>query len=123
MEPKISVTIGIPTYNRLHYLKQAVVSALAQTYPNIEILISQNPYRECGTREEIAKYCQGLAARHSRVRYHLQPHNLGQTPNFNWLADNASGDYVFLIGDDDRLLPNAIEILVSAFEPGTSVIF
>jgi glycosyltransferase involved in cell wall biosynthesis len=123
MEPKISVTIGIPTYNRLRYLKQAIASALTQTYLNIEILISQNPHRECGIREEIAKYCQGLAARYSRVRYHLQPHNLGQTPNFNWLADNASGDYVFLIGDDDRLLPNAVEILVSAFEPGVSVIF
>ena len=46
MEPKISVTIGIPTYNRLNYLKEAVSSALAQTYPNIEILISQNPHQE-----------------------------------------------------------------------------
>ncbi len=37
------VTVAIPTYSRLNYLKEAVTSALAQTYPNLEILISQDP--------------------------------------------------------------------------------
>jgi cellulose synthase/poly-beta-1,6-N-acetylglucosamine synthase-like glycosyltransferase len=41
MESKISGTIGIPTYNRLNYFKDAVSSALAQTYSNIEIWISR----------------------------------------------------------------------------------
>ena len=123
MKPKISVTIGIPTYNRLHYLKEAVASALAQTYTDIEILISQNPHHERSTRQEIAEYCESLAARYPRVRYQLQRDNLGQTSNFNWLVDNAKGDYVFLIGDDDRLLPNAVEILMNAFDPAVSVIF
>ena len=54
MKSKVSVTIGIPTYDRLHYLREAVASALAQTYPNIEILISQNPHRDRHIREEIA---------------------------------------------------------------------
>ncbi len=37
------VTIGIPTYNRGdRYLRQAVQSGLAQTYPNLEIVVSDN---------------------------------------------------------------------------------
>ena len=33
------VSILIPTYNRPHYFQLALKSALAQTYPNIEIII------------------------------------------------------------------------------------
>jgi glycosyltransferase involved in cell wall biosynthesis len=123
MESKISVTIGIPTYNRLHYLKEAVDSALAQNYPNIEILISQNPHRDRLIREEIAEYCQGIVSRHRRVRYELRPHNLGQTGNFQWLVANAHGDYIFLIGDDDHVAPNGIETLVSALGPDVVLAF
>ena len=123
MESKISVTIGIPTYNRLRYMKEAFASALAQTYPNIEVLISQNPHRERHIREEIAEYCQEFAGRDSRVRYQLRPRNLGQEENYQWIVDNARGDYVFLIGDDDRLLPNAVETLVSALAPDVAVAF
>jgi glycosyltransferase involved in cell wall biosynthesis len=123
MNSKISVTIGIPTYNRLGYLKEAVSSALAQTYPNIEILISQNPHSDCDVREEIADYCRSLAGVYPRVRYQLRPANLGPPENHRWVFENAGGDYVMLIGDDDRLLPNAMENLVNGIVPGASVIF
>ncbi len=123
MNSKISVTIGIPTYNRLHYLREAVVSAVAQTYPNIEILISQNPHQDRHIREEIAEYCQGVAARDTRIHYELRDHNLGQTGNFQWLVDNASGDYIFLIGDDDHVLLKAIETLASQITSDTVVSF
>jgi glycosyltransferase involved in cell wall biosynthesis len=123
MESKISVTIGIPTYNRLRYMKEASASALAQTYPNIEVLISHNPHGERDIREEIAEYCQELAGRDPRVRYQLRPRNLGQEENYQWIVDNARGDYVLLIGDDDRLLPTAIETLVSALTPDATVVF
>ena len=36
------VSILIPTYNRPHYFKIALESALAQTYPNIEIIIGDD---------------------------------------------------------------------------------
>src|SRR6202000_925436 len=79
MEPK--VTIGIPTYSRLPYLKEAVASSIAQTHPNIEIFISQNPHSDRRVPEEIADYCSSL--RDSRIRYQLQARNLGQQPNHN----------------------------------------
>ena len=123
MESKVLVTVGIPTYNRLHYLKEAVASAIAQTYSKIEILISQNPHPERRIRDEIAEYCQSLAARDPRVRYELRSENLGPSENHQWVFEHARGDYVMLIGDDDRLVPSAIETLVSAILPGVSVVF
>jgi glycosyltransferase involved in cell wall biosynthesis len=92
MESKISVTVGIPTYNRLCYLKEAVASALAQTYPKIELLISHNPCPQRDIRERIAAYCKDLAAHDSRVRYQLRAENLGPPANFQWIVDNARGD-------------------------------
>jgi glycosyltransferase involved in cell wall biosynthesis len=40
LEPLVSVII--PTYNRPEYLKQAITSAVAQIYQNIEIIVSDN---------------------------------------------------------------------------------
>lgn len=119
----VSVTIGIPTYNRLHYLKQSAASALAQDYPNLEILISQNPHPNPLIREPIERYCQALAASDSRINYRLLPKDDGPPANFNTIGDSARGDFLMMIGDDDHLLPNAIQNLASAITPETILSF
>lgn len=40
------VTVLIPTYNRPYFLSMAIESVLAQTYPSIEIFISDNSPNE-----------------------------------------------------------------------------
>lgn len=117
------VTIGIPTYSRLPYLKEAVAAARAQTYPNIDIIISQNPHRDPTITREIAEYCRAQEEQDPRIRYHIHSRNLGPEANFNSIADEARGSYLSLSGDDDRLLPHAIESLVRALEPNTVMVF
>ncbi|HJU27587.1 MAG TPA: glycosyltransferase family 2 protein, partial [Candidatus Binataceae bacterium] len=117
------VTVGIPTYNRLKYLKEAVASALAQTYPELEVLISQNPHPDPRVRNEISDYCRQMSKLDSRIRYQLLGRDLGPPANFNAIADAARGDYIMMIGDDDRLLPQAIEKLTAAAEGDTSLVF
>ena len=39
---EILISIIIPTHNRLHYLQEALESALNQTYSNIEVIICDN---------------------------------------------------------------------------------
>lgn len=119
----VSVTVGIPTYNRLAYLKEAVDSVLCQHYPDYELLISQNPCDDQRTLIETADYCARLSKRDSRVRYQLRAQNFGPPENFQWLVDNARGDYVLLIGDDDHLMPNALEVLTRGIAPGVVVSF
>ncbi len=117
------ITIGIPTYNRLRYLEEAVASSKAQTYPNIEIVISQNPHRDPKITRSIAEYCRAQEGQDPRIRYRMHPKNVGPEANFNSLADTARGSYVSLFGDDDRLLPHAIESLVKVIEPNTAMVF
>lgn len=119
----IRVTIGIPTYNRLKYLKEAVSSARAQTYANLEILIFQNPHPDPAVTGAITEYCRTIIANDPRARHRLNPNDIGAPANFNAIADSATGEYLLLIGDDDRLLPKTIETMVNAIDSDTSMVF
>ncbi|MBF2066608.1 MAG: glycosyltransferase family 2 protein [Calothrix sp. C42_A2020_038] len=116
------ITIAIPTYNRLNYLKEAVASALAQTYPHIEVIIGQDPTPN-GLDQSIQVWSQMCVSQNSKVRYQFNSHNLGLAGNWNALADAAKGEYLIIIGDDDRLLPNFVETLMSVANSDTLVIF
>jgi glycosyltransferase involved in cell wall biosynthesis len=123
--PDVRVTIGITTYSpsRLRYLKEAVASGLAQSCPNVEVLISQNPHPDPAATASIAEYCKRQVRRDPRVRHKINSANLGPVANMNSVADAARGEYLALIGDDDRLLPNAVEKMLAAAEPDTALVF
>lgn len=104
---RLLVTVGIPTYRRLEYLKEAVASARQQTYDNIEILIGDD-----GGLESIGAWVREAARSDPRIRYQLNPRRLGLAGNWNALADSARGELIAIIGDDDRLLPEFVKTLV-----------
>ncbi|HEV7398535.1 MAG TPA: glycosyltransferase family 2 protein [Pyrinomonadaceae bacterium] len=112
------VTIAIPTFDRFEYLKEAVTSALAQTYEPIEVLIGDD-----GTSESINRWARELSQSDRRVRYQRNATNLGLAANWNALADAARGDLLIIIGDDDRLLPDFVKKLVFLIVPFGQVAF
>jgi glycosyltransferase involved in cell wall biosynthesis len=112
------VTIAIPTFDRLAYLREAVASALAQTYEHIEVLIGDD-----GPTTTIHEWSRSIAQRDPRVRYQRNPRNLGLAGNWNALSDAARGEFLVIIGDDDRLLPNFVEKLIEIIEPRANVAF
>ena len=112
------VSIAIPTFDRLDYLKEAVASALAQTYHNVEVLIGDD-----GPTGVIQAWCRGAVSRDARVRYQRNHKNLGLAGNWNALADSARGEFLVIIGDDDRLLPDFVGKLLAAIRPAAQVAF
>jgi glycosyltransferase involved in cell wall biosynthesis len=112
------VTIAIPTFSRLHYLKEAVESALSQTYENIEVIIGDD-----GQSRSIQVWSEELARREPKIRYQRNERNLGLAGNWNAIADRARGEFLVIIGDDDRLLPDFVSELVDAISPDRSVAF
>lgn len=102
------VTIGISTYNRANgYLPQALDSALAQTYPNIEIVVSDNCSTD-GTEELVRSRSD------ARVRYIKQERNIGANNNFNMCLSHARGVYFLLLHDDDRIDPDFVSSCIAA---------
>jgi glycosyltransferase involved in cell wall biosynthesis len=102
------VTIALPTFNRRSYLEQALQSALAQTYPRVEIIVSDN-HSDDGTIE----YLNGVAD--DRLTVLKQDTNLGMVGNWNACLAAATGDFFLLLSDDDYLHPKAIAEMVRRF--------
>lgn len=112
------VTIAVPTLNRLRYLKEAVGSALSQTYPNVEVLVSDD-----GGTEAVRSWCETTGAGEPRFRYRRNARRLGLAGNWNAAADAARGEFICIIGDDDRLLPDFVSTLVEAAGQSARVTF
>ena len=98
MNTKPLVSIGLPTFNRARTLKRAIESVLGQTYPNIELVISDN-----ASTDDTQLLCTEFKKRDSRVRYMRRATNEGPGANFHAVLAHASGEFFMWLGDDDWL--------------------
>ena len=104
------VSIGIPTFNRPELLRQALESARSQTYPNLEILVSDNESTDAQTSKILAE----ASAIDFRIKTYHQKKNIGATANFEFLLNIATGDFFTWLADDDLMHPTCIKLLVAA---------
>lgn len=103
------VSVVIPAYNRAHILPEAVDSALAQTYPQIEIIISDD-----GSTDDTRAWVQGLMERiPDRVLY-VRNDNAGPGPAREAGRQLARGEFIQYLDSDDLLLPRKFELQVAA---------
>ncbi|MFL6245864.1 MAG: glycosyltransferase family 2 protein [Thermoanaerobaculia bacterium] len=103
------VTVGVPVYNAAAYLRESLDSIRAQTYENLEIIISDNASTDA--TEEISREAASVDR---RIRYVRQPRNIGGGPNFAYVLDQARGEYFLWQAHDDVRAPRAIESMVEA---------
>lgn len=110
------VSILIPTHERPELFKLALESALAQTYRNIEIIVSDNSSDD--RTEELMKAYEG----DDRIRY---THDAGLLDMQNWLSplEKARGDYFAYLFDDDLYAPEKIERMADVFSMEDGVAF
>ena len=90
------VSVGLPTFNRASSLTKAVNSVLQQTYPNIQLIISDN-----ASTDETQSICEKFSQDDQRVTYIRQKANLGAANNFTEVLEQSTGDYFMWLGDDD----------------------
>lgn len=101
------ITLGIPVYNAADLIERTLLSALAQTYPNVEyILVDDKGNSMDIVRKVIAEHPRGGA-----VRIIDQIRNRGTGAARNAIIDHATGEYLFTMDCDDVLTPDCIRIL------------
>jgi glycosyltransferase involved in cell wall biosynthesis len=100
--PKVS--IGVPVYNGGQTLKAVLDALLQQTFPEFEIVISDN-----ASTDGTAAICEEYAAQDSRIRYIRQPHNIGAERNFKFVLEQARGPYFMWSAADDVRSPEFLE--------------
>jgi glycosyltransferase involved in cell wall biosynthesis len=105
------ISICIPTYKRPDILREAVESCVAQEYDGpLEIVIGDD-----SPGDETERIINSLPSRFPIRYFHHRP-SLKQAENVNSLFDQALGDRLVLLHDDDLLLPNAIRDLAACWE-------
>jgi glycosyltransferase involved in cell wall biosynthesis len=104
--PELSVVL--PTFNRLKYLRPAVDSVFAQTFTDWELILADD-----GSEGETAAYLAALANR-PRVRVLRLAHtgNPGAVRNAGWRA--ARGEYIAFLDSDDVWLPEKLAMQVAS---------
>lgn len=105
------VTIYITTYNRLTLLKRAVESARNQDYHNIEILIVND-----NSNDSTEDYLKAISTIDNRIRHFTNYKNLGACSSRNIAINNANGEFITGLDDDDFFLPYRISDFLSAWQ-------
>ncbi|MCU5375938.1 glycosyltransferase [Bacillus cereus] len=104
------VSVLIPTYNRPGYFEKALCSVLQQTYSNIEIIVGDD-----STNDETENVLQKYLCDHSNIIYIKNRSTLGQFENALMLFNEANGEYINFLMDDDIFHVNKIEKMMKYF--------
>ena len=116
----IKLSICIPTYNRAAHLSNCLKSIISMRKPKgfqFEICISDNGSND-NTKEIVNN-----AKKDIDINYNRNESNLGIARNFLKVVSMAKGEFVWLIGDDDLLLPHTLDTLKVLFKNHKTVNF
>ena len=105
------VSIGLPVYNGQRYLTQSLDSLRAQTFPDFEVVISDN-----ASSDETAAICLRYASEDTRFQYHRNAQNIGGSPNHNRVVELSRGKYFLWASYDDVRHPDYVRRCVEALE-------
>lgn len=105
------VTLVTPAHNQGAYLRETMLSVLAQDYPALEYIVIDD-----GSTDETWAVAQAVAAEHAgRVQVVTQV-NAGQSATLNRGWGMARGAMLGYLSSDDRLEPDAVSGLVAALQ-------
>lgn len=111
------VSIGMPVFNGMRYIEQALQSILTQTFDDFELIISDN-----ASTDLTPDICRSYAARDQRIHYRRNKVNIGLSRNQNLVAELSSGKYFMWAHHDDVRAPQCIERCVEILEKNPSIV-
>ncbi|NJK37523.1 MAG: glycosyltransferase [Oscillatoriales cyanobacterium SM2_3_0] len=111
MEELPLVSLCIPTYNGELFIQAALASIVTQTYPQLEVIISDD-----GSGDRTLVRAENFLMQ-SNLKFSIHPHPCyGIAGNCNHAASKAQGKYIKFLFQDDLLRPNCIAALVTLAE-------
>ncbi len=106
-KPRFSIVL--PTRNRAHLLRHALQSALAQTYDDFEIVVSNND-----SSDDTERVTQSF--NDARVRYFRTSETLPMSRNWEFALSHTRGEYVTYLCDDDAIVPSLLARLAALLD-------
>lgn len=110
------ISICIPTYKRVDCLKTCLGSIVEQfknpfVRENVEVVISDNASGD-GTENMVKKFQEEF----SNIFYYVNSENIGVDRNIMNTVEKAKGEFIWFLGDDDALFPDALEHLLQILQ-------
>ncbi|MDR0733921.1 MAG: glycosyltransferase [Dysgonamonadaceae bacterium] len=100
------ITLSMPVYNVEKYVERALLSALNQTYENMEFIIADD--RGTDKSMEIIRRIVAGHPREKQVRIIEHERNIGPGAGRNTAIENAQGKYLYFMDSDDAISPDCI---------------
>lgn len=117
-----SIDIMLPYWGEFSLLKETIDSVVAQTNGNWRLIIIDDHYPSL----EAYNYCNSI--KNEKITYIRHKKNIGITNNFNFSIEKVTAEYCMILGCDDVLLPNYVEISLKNigdndfYQPGVEII-
>jgi len=112
------VSIVLCSFNGELYLREQLDSILEQTYPNFELVISDDASTDStpGILEEYQR-------KDRRLRYTVNPVNIGYNKNFEKVIGEATGEYIATSDQDDVWEKDKIRLMMDQWPPGAEFVY
>ncbi len=113
-QPKVSICI--PTYNGEAFIEETIKSAIAQTYPNIELIVSDD-----GSTDRTIAIAQSFLSQITADFRIILHRNYGLSQNWNFCISQATGEYIKFLFQDDLLEPECIAKMVAVAQQNPKI--
>jgi alpha-1,3-rhamnosyltransferase len=117
-EPLVSVLV--PSFNQEKYIVDCLESIRNLDYPNLELIVSDDASRD-GTFEVANQWIEEHPERFVRAVAVRQPVNLGIVRHFQYLFDQAQGEFLVYLAADDCLVPYSIRCRLQVLQQDSSI--
>src|SRR4051812_21669960 len=104
MMSRSSLSVVMPNYNHSHYIGEALEAILGQTFRPMEVIVVDD-----ASTDNSVEVIEQFVRRDSAVRLLRNEQNSGPVPTVNLGLKQASGDYVYTMAADDKILPTFFE--------------
>lgn len=109
-----TIDILIPTYNGSKYISETIKSILSQSFKKFKIIICDDASKD-NTINVIKKI------KDKRIEIHQHQENVGYSKNLERGRQYVTGDFLYLMGQDDILGSNALQNTYKAFQKSPNI--
>jgi glycosyltransferase involved in cell wall biosynthesis len=113
----VRLSICIATLNRGAFIGETLKSIGAQMRDDVEIVVLDG-----ASKDDTEQVVRALQHEIPRLRYIKQNANHGVDRDFNTVVEHATGDYCWLMSDDDLVMPGAVEVVLETIETSYSLV-
>lgn len=113
------ITFALISYRQIQFIAESAASVFAQTYPNLEIILSDDCSPD-DTFQRIEQIAQQYNGPHKLVLNH-NSENLGLARHINRVCELASGSIIVIGAGDDVFMPDRVQHIANVFQRDSSV--